>query len=103
MKNPRPSKSAIVRSFKITSTLERLVMLRHLISNNFLIRKSELAKLYHQCDVKSHERRRLDGWQGTLWGLTWLKKLTNLEEAFSLSEHYPKLAATATEALKRRL
>ena len=42
-----------------------------------------------------------DGWQGDTMGTNLVEKVNEPGKAFSLSDNYPKLAAAATETLKK--
>ena len=51
--------------------------------------------------LKAMKEGGFDGWQGDTMGTNLVEKVNEPGKAFSLSENYPKLAAAATEALKK--
>ena len=51
--------------------------------------------------TKAMKEGGFDGWQGDTMGSNWVEKVSEPGKGFSLSEHYPELAAAATEALKK--
>ena len=51
--------------------------------------------------TKAMKEGNFDGWQGDTMGSNWVEKVSEPGKGFSLSEHYPELAAAATEALKK--
>lgn len=51
--------------------------------------------------LKAMKEGGFDGWQGDTMGTNLVEKVNEPGKAFSLSDNYPKLAAAATEALKK--
>ncbi len=97
---PRPSKSdrtQLARSLQLWKTGDA----QRLISNNF-DPGDWTGKTLSSRDVKAMKEGGLMVGKGTLWGLTWLKKLTNLKS--SLSDNYLKTSRSCKQRpSKRRL